>query len=204
MRCLLCRKVNDQIVCINCWQFALAQLKKFPDKYNELENELQPSKGYGERVSGTKTPPLPVRLETLYLRTGGISHNLMLHEQQIRIVQHHTKITWRGEEINRITKTCEYLITHEEWIYKNYVDIDTLTKDVQDIAGKINFVLGHKSEEITIGTCPAIDEKNEICGAILRINPNILNTYSEIKCRACDTTWTSDKWRLLGRILETQ
>jgi len=64
--------------------------------------------------------------------------------------------------------------------------------------------LGHKSEEITIGTCPSTDEQGEICGAILRINPNIINTYSEIKCRACDTTWTSDKWRLLGRMLETQ
>ena len=115
----------------------------------------------------------------------------------------HTKITWRGEEINRITKTCEYIYTHEEWIYKKYDDIDQLTKDIQDISGRINFVLGNKSEEVTIGTCPSTDDKGEICGAILRINPNILTTYSEIKCRACDTTWTSDKWRLLGRIIES-
>lgn len=203
MKCLFCRRNNDQIVCINCWQFALSQLQKFPKKYNQLEDELQPSKGYGERVSGTKTPPLPVRLETLYLRTGGISHNLMLHEEQIRIKLQHTKITWRGEEINRITKTCEYIYTHEEWIFKKYEDIDQLTKDIQDIAGRINFVLGNRSEEITIGTCPSTDNNGEICGAILRINPNILTTYSEIKCRACETTWTSDKWRLLGRILES-
>ena len=203
MRCLLCRRVNDQIVCMNCWQYALSQLKKFPDKYNELEAELLPSKGYGERVAGTKTPPLPVRLETLYLRTGGISHNLMLHEAQIRIIQKHTKITWRGEEIHRITKTCEYLTTHEKWIYENYEDIDQLTKDIQDIAGKINFVLGQKSDEITIGTCPSQNENGEICGAILRINPNILLTFADIKCRACDTVWKSDQWRLLGRILET-
>lgn len=201
MKCVLCRKSTERSICELCWDYALTKLKSFPDKYFELEKELLPSQGYGEKVGGSKTPPIPVRLETLDLRTGGISKPLTLHESKVRITREHTRITFRGEEINRIKMTVKYLTGQSEWIFEHYTELDNLTKDINDINNRISSVLGFKSELMPIGTCPALDEKGEMCGAKLLIDPKTFTDFSDIKCRACGASWDSAKWRLLGRML---
>lgn len=202
MKCVNCRKFQDYSICDNCWQYAMSHLEKFPARYKELEKEMLPSKGYGERVSGSKTPPLPVRLETLHLRSGGISMPLMEHEGKIRSIRQETRITFRGEELNKITMTVEYILKRSNWAHKEYEEADKLGTSIISIAHSIQFVLGHKSDEIMIGKCPTQDEKGEPCGAQLKINPQQLDRTFEIKCRSCDTVWDSTKWRLLGKMLE--
>jgi hypothetical protein len=64
-------------------------------------------------------------------------------------------------------------------------------------------VLGHKSEDIVLGKCPTISDEGRLCGASLKINPQQLDRTLEVKCRVCDTVWDSTKWRLLGKMLET-
>lgn len=202
MKCVLCRKVNQRSLCSNCWDYALDKLKAFPDSYERLAEEMLPSRGASsERVGGSKTPPLPVRLETLELRSGGISKPLTKHEAKIRIEQKHTKITFRGEEIHRITKTVIYLNAQSAWIFKNYEEASGLAKDINDIHNRINAALGHKSDLMTIGKCPAQDEDGVACGAKLQINPSTLTTFGDIKCNACGSVWASEQWRLLGRVL---
>jgi len=201
MKCALCRKHTERSLCSNCWGYALDKLQGFPDRYNELSKELIPSKGYGERVGGSKTPPIPVRLETLHLRTGGISKPLMEHEGLIRIEQRHTRITFRGQELNRIVITCKYLTAQSQWIFENYEDAVVLAETINEINKRINAVLGFKSDLMTIGTCPSQDEGGNECGAKLQINPTTLTSFGDIKCKACNTVWPSEKWRLLGRML---
>ena len=200
MKCALCRRITDRSLCLTCWEYALGKLVQFPDKYEQLWGEMQPAKGYGERVGGSRTPPMPVRAETLHLRTGGISKPLMTHEARIRIEQKHTRITFRGEEYNRIQITCKYLNTHAEWIFTSYTDAAKLAGDIDSISKQIDTVLGYRSELLTIGYCPARDEVG-ICGNKLQINPATLTSFGDIKCRACGTVWSSEKWRLLGRVL---
>lgn len=188
-------------MCNNCWDYALDKLKGFPDKYNELSKELIPSQGRNERVGGSKTPPIPVRLETLHLRSGGISKPLMEHEAQIRAEQRHTRITFRGQEHNRITQTCKYLTAQSDYILRSYSELTMLAKDINEISKRINAVLGFKSDLITIGTCPSQDEDGQECGAKLQINPSSLTSFGDIKCKSCGSVWPSEKWRLLGRML---
>jgi hypothetical protein len=201
MKCALCRKPTKNSLCNNCWKYAVEKLQVFPDSYNQLAKELIPSKGTGERVGGSKTPPIPVRLETLHLRTGGISRPLMAHEAQVRVEQHHTRITFRGQEINRITITCKYLTSQAEWIFDNYTDVATLAEDINSIHKQINNALGFKSDLMTIGVCPSLDEEGTVCGAKLQINPTTLTSFGDIKCRVCKTVWPSQQWRLLGKAL---
>lgn len=201
MKCFNCRRQSEREVCASCWSFAVEQLRKFPARYHELEEELFPSSGaQGERVSGSKTPPLPVRIETLYLRTGGISLPLVKHEITMREIRQETRVTFRGEEINRITITCDYHIKREQWTYDNYGDIADLTNHIITVSNKINYVLGHKSEDIVIGSCPTIGEDNKPCNAKLKVNPQMKNL--EVTCRACGTVWDSTRWRLLGKMLD--
>jgi len=201
MKCALCRRPTERSLCFNCWNYALDKLQGFPDDYNKLEKELLPSKGTSERVGGSKTPPIPVRLETLYLRTGGISKPLMEHEGVIRVEQRHTRITFRGEELNRIIITCKYLTAQAQWIFENYEDAAKLAETINEINKRINAVLGFKSELMTIGICPSLDDDGNECGAKLQINPSTLTSFGDIKCKACNTVWPSQRWRLLGRAI---
>jgi len=125
----------------------------------------------------------------------------MTHEAQIRVERQHTRIVFRGQEINRITITCKYLTAQSEWIFRHYSNVDGLAQDIESINKRISAVLGFRSELMTIGTCPAQAGSGEVCGAKLQVNPALLNTFDDIKCRACGTEWSSEKWRLLGRML---
>jgi hypothetical protein len=180
----------------------MSQLEKFPTKYKELEQEMLPTKGYGERVSGSKTPPIPIKLETLHLRSGGISKALMEHETKMRSIRQETRITFRGEELNKITLTVEYILKRSTWAHAEYPDADKLATTIISTAHSIQFILGNKSEDIILGKCPTVGDDGKPCGANLKINPQQMDRTFEIKCRACDTIWDSKKWRLLGKILE--
>ena len=201
MKCASCRKATERSLCPSCWEYSVEKLKSFSSKYKQLESEMLPAQGYGERVGGSKTPPIPVRVETLHLRTGGISKPLMAHEAKIRIEQRHTRITFRGEEHNRIEITCKYLTAQAEWIFTSYQEVGKLAADIDLINKQINTVLGYRSDLLTIGTCPSVDDKGETCGNKLQVNPATLTSFGDIKCRACGTVWSSEKWRLLGRVL---
>ena len=201
MKCANCRRQSEKPICDSCWHFAVEQLRMFPARYHELEDELFPSSGAtGERVSGSKTPPLPVRLETLHLRTGGISQPLMKHESAMRTLRQETRITFRGGEDKRITLTCEYHIKHSSWAYDEYGDIAKLATEIISISNQINYTLGHKSENIVIGSCPTIDEAGKPCNAKLKVNPQMKTL--EVTCRVCNTVWDSTRCRLLGKMID--
>lgn len=202
MKCPICQKKTGSLVCDSCWAKTVDRLAEIPEGYQALEEELIPSQGVGERVGGSKTPPIPVKLEVLHLRTQGIKEPLLVHEARIRAQQNHTKITFRGETLNYISKSTAYLIAQRDWIKSHYTEIDHLVKDVFHISKSINNALGYRSDLVTIGTCPTIDEAGETCGYKLQVNPATLNTFSDIICSSCGTTWTSTRWRLLGRMLD--
>ena len=206
MKCFICRKRSEYAVCNNCWHYALLQLDKFPNFYHELENELIPGRsGNSERVQGSRdSSPIPVRLETLHLRSGGISVPLTKHETTMRLVRKETRITFRGEEINRITKTCVYIKSHADWAFSEYTEVAELANDIISISNKIQYVLGNKSDEIVIGRCPTQDEDGKACNTKLKISPQSIDRTAEIKCRVCETVWKSEQWRLLGRVLDAQ
>lgn len=202
MKCPLCRRKVETLVCSHCWATTVERLVKIPQGYNSLAAELIPSQGVGERVGGSKTPPIPVKLEVLHLRTTGIKEPLLRHEHQIRHQQKHTHISFRGQTANYIRESCAYLVTHERWIFKEYKQVDDFAKEVAFISRAIDSALGHRSEMVTIGTCPAMDDQGETCGYRLQVNPATLNAFSDIVCPLCRTTWSSTRWRLLGRMLD--
>jgi len=210
MKCINCRKKQSHTVCGSCWNYAINQLAQFSQKYNELESELLPGRGNtGQRVSGSKeSTPIPGNLETLNLRSGAISIPLMKHEAVIREIRRETKLVWNSErrttEIKRIELTTQYIINRSSWIHDNYKQADQLAATIISIFHKIQFTLGNKSEDIIIGKCPTLDDDGENCGTTLKVNPADLERTFEIKCKSCGTIWTSDKWRLLGRVLESK
>jgi hypothetical protein len=201
MRCLNCHRASEREICDSCWAYAFAQLPKFAEYYQLLETELLPRKGFGERVSGSKTPPMPVSAEVLALRAGGISNPLMEHEAQMRELRQETKITFRGEEVNKINITSDYIIKREDWIYNNYDNYPNLIVTIIKLVKKIHSQLGWKSNDMVIGYCPALDEQGLACGSALKVNPQTFDHNTIIRCRICDASWSPAQWSLLGRVL---
>ena len=140
MRCLNCRRSSEFEVCDSCWNFAVSQLEKFPKRYDELEHELEPSKSYhyGERIQTSSSQPLPVKLETLALRSGAISKPLMEYEATIREIRRETKITFRGDEGNKIKVTCSYHYNRSEWIRAYFDDASKLALTIIKLANRLN------------------------------------------------------------------
>jgi hypothetical protein len=202
MRCYVCGRKSSVTTCAGCWTRGLAILKDLPSEYTALESVLIPSKGYGEKVQGTRTPPIPARLDVLHLRTGGITQVLYKHESSIRVELRHSTITFAGNEYQKIEKSVTYLSSQWEWVEKNYESGSDLLVDLVGLSREIQNALGNKSEDITIGTCPALDDEGNTCGAILRISPKVMETLGDIRCPLCATVWESRKWRLLGQIIE--
>lgn len=202
MKCANCHRACEREVCDSCWSYAFTQLPQFAEYYQLLETELMPKKGFGERVSGSKTPPMPVQAEVLVLRTGGMSEPLMAHELQMRAIRRETAITFRGEEINKVYISSEYIRHREEWIYSDYPDYADLICDIIKITKRVHSCLGWKSEDMVIGTCPALDDDGKSCGASLKVNPQTFDHNTIIRCRVCDATWNSNQWSLLGKVLE--
>lgn len=202
MKCKNCHRACEQEICNSCWNYAFKQLPKFCEYYQLLESELMPKKGFGERVSGSKTPPIPVSIEVLLLRSGGISKTLMKHEAEMRKLRRETKITFRGEDIYKIQFSTEYILKREEWIYPNYEKYADLVCDIIKISKRIHAALGWKSEDMVIGTCPAIDEEGKACGTSLKVNPQTFDHNTIIRCKVCDASWNPNQWSLLGKVLE--
>lgn len=200
MRCQVCGRKSSRTGCDGCWTRGLSTLKELPNYYFALEAFLLPAKGYGEKVQGTRTPPLPARLNVLHLRAGGISGVVEHHEVFVRLLQNHSKIRHRGNEGQRITKSVEYLKNQWDWMRDNYRAHILL--DLFKLYGEIHDALGNRSEDITIGSCPAEDRQGQPCGAILRISLKALESMADIRCPNCATVWESTKWRLLGQIIE--
>jgi hypothetical protein len=204
VKCQNCQKQQEYSICNNCWKYAFSKLEKLAQQYKELEYELLPSRGrVSERVSGSgESSPIPVRLETLHLRSGGISAPLMQHEAKMREIREETQITFRGDELNKITMTIEYISKRSDWARDNYLDADKLAITIISISHKVQSVLGHKSDDIHIGKCPTLGEDGKPCGASLKINPQALDKTLQIQCRACNTIWDSTHWLLLGKMLD--
>ena len=202
MKCLNCHRACEREVCDSCWSYAFKQLPRFCEYYQLLESELMPKKGFGERVSGSKTPPIPVSLEVLLLRSGGMSKPLMTHEATMREIRQEIKISFRGEEIYKLQYSTEYLLKREEWIYSDYLDYASLVCDIIKITKRIHSALGWKSEDMPIGTCPALDEEGKSCGATLKVNPQTFDHNTIIRCKVCDASWNPSQWGLLGKVLD--
>ena len=177
-------------------------MPKFCQYYQLLESELLPKKGFGERVSGSKTPPIPVSLEVLLLRNGGIANPLMRYEAEMRQIRQETAITFRGEDIYKIQFSTEYLLKREDWIYSDYPSYAQLVCDIIKITKRIHASLGWKSEDMVIGTCPALDDNGNPCGTALKVNPQTFDHNTIIRCRVCDASWNPNQWGLLGKVLE--
>lgn len=201
--CTICRRPLDprreQYRHQRCADRLRTNLTELPGLYALMGAVLAPgTAGGGARVSGTRTAPLPVRLEPLSLRArGGMVTTLALWETHVRAERGLSIGTVRGISGRDLAAVVLSLRAQLPWICDHYTQVEKLATDLRDIIRDCHATAGILPTMTRIGDCPNPLGDNEPCGTALHADP-----YAEqIQCRWCKRTWFRPQWVPLGKKL---
>jgi len=199
--CPLCRRTADGVH-DTCREDLDEKIADMPRLYDLLETVLEPGIALGARVSGTRTPPLPARLEPLSLRApGGMITILAAWENDWRRERALTEVA-RVVNTTNLKKITKFLRAHLDWAITSYSQIATFTDAIYAITGNCNAAAGLHSDLIHIGDCPNTGEDGQTCGQALYADPHATPPITLIRCPACHAEWLRDQWGILGQILD--
>lgn len=201
--CTICRRALDpdreQIRHQRCADRLRTHLIELPGLYALMGAVLAPgTAGGGSRVSGTRTAPMPVRLEPLSLRgPGGIITTLTLWETHIREERGLSAGTVRGIGGQDLAAIVLFLRAQLPWICDHYSQAEKLDADLRDIAHDCHAAAGLLPTMMRIGDCPNPLADEQPCGTALYADPYA----DQVRCRWCRRTWFRPQWMALGKKL---
>lgn len=200
MNCTICRRPTDDRDPIrhqHCADRLRTDLADIPGLYALMGAVLAPgTAGGGSRVSGTRTAPLPVRLEPLSLRArGGIVTILATWEADWRETRGLTEAQ-RGTAERDLGGIVLWLRAHLPWAIDEHPAIQEFADEIRDVVRQCRAAAGLLPRMMRIGECPALVGE-AACGAALYADPQ----GHEIRCRECGTRWPRTNWMLLGKTL---
>jgi hypothetical protein len=205
-------------ICTRCRGRLRANLADLPALYHRLGAVMQPGSGGGEKVSGTRTPPLPVRIGPFDLRGPaapgeavrdpyGDQHGepalvavLLSWEAWIRQDLHYTALPFRGTTEQTITASVDWITRQLDKICDEFAAADGFADAVHHLRLRCQREAGEAPDLRYIGDCPTLFDDGTACGKRLHAEANA----DSIDCRGCRTKRPRTEWLLLGRILRTQ
>lgn len=192
--CLSCNHPSRLRICNRCAEVTDRSISELPELYRSLEAVLTPGSGSGDRVSGSKTPPLPVRLGPLTLRSGG-SVVAVLHcwEDDWREILGWSRRPFRGTIEQSVIGTCKFLRANWPWAADKHPAPQDFISEIKDLNAACRSEIDGKGDARQIGLCP-VEVGERLCGTPLWASPYA--TY--IRCRTCGTEWGQDRWLSLA------
>lgn len=200
MNCTICRRPTDDRDPIrhqHCADRLRTNLTDIPGLYALMGAVLTPGAvGGGAHVSGTRTAPLPVRLEPLSLRArGGIITVLATWEADWRETRG-MSAAMRGIGERDLGAIVLWLRAHLPWAIEHHAAVTEFADEVRDIVQQCRAAAGLLPHMMRIGYCPALVGE-QTCGAALYADP----TAEAIRCR-CGARWGRGQWMMLGRAMQ--
>lgn len=204
--CPLCKRPTEDGVHDRC-RFAVDhRLEQIPGLYAALAAVLEPGRAAGARVSGSRTPPLPVRLEPLSLRgRGGIITILATWETDWRDRAGLAVVPARAgreqllDSDQALADVVTFLRRQLDWAIERHPAVNEFAGEIRDIVHECHRAIGALENHMRIGTCPALDENGHPCNSRLYADPHA----DTIICRNCGADWPRDQWMILGRAMNT-
>ena len=175
------------------------RLDRLPGLYVLLGAALEPGSAAGDRVSGSREAPIPVRLEPLTLRSrGGMVSVLGSWERDWRETRGLSVPPSRTADARSLAGIVMFLRVQLEWACEHHPAVDEFAGEVHAITRSCYAALGLTSTAMRIGDCPAIDtETGQACGRRLYADP-----YADvIRCTRCYAQWERPRWMMLGQML---
>ncbi|MGW3196321.1 hypothetical protein ACWDBD_17380 [Streptomyces sp. NPDC001118] len=169
----------DRIACRLCQDRVDATLRKLPGPkglYAGLARVLVPGVGSGVRVTGSRTAPLPLRLEPLSLQARGGVVTIL----QTWLVDWHELLgwrhpRWRGGLQQQLDDVVHALRVNLEWAATEHPAFGEFTIEIGSLVRQCERqISGERAERPVHVACP--------CGTILRVTVSTPGT----RCRGCN------------------
>lgn len=184
--------------CRPCEDRAAQWIAELPVLFRQLDTTAMLMKG-SSRVSGpsgSKTPPIPPRIDVLNLvGPGGIAARLRDIEDAWRAVLGWTVAPWRGSPAEAIPQHASFLANNLLWACSSYEPVGQDIDDLRRLHGEVKAAAERKPKfgNVKIGLCPVRLDDGP-CGEQLYASARSFKTA----CVSCGSAWKGeDEWRQL-------
>jgi hypothetical protein len=150
----------------------------------------------GSTTSGSKTPPIPPRLDVLNLvGPGGAAARLQAIEDSWRRILGWTIAPWRGSPREAVPAHALFIANNLLWACESYEEVGQDIDDLRRLHSECKALVDgeRKAGRVRIGVCP-IRLDNGPCGTALTASAD----SHRVRCGSCGTRWeTLGEWREL-------
>lgn len=185
--------------CRPCEEITAQRVRELPALFRQLDTTAALMRGArrpGGATSGSKTPPIPPRLEVLALvGPGGAAARLSAIEDAWRQALGWTIAPWRGNPAQAMPHLAEFLTNNLLWACSSYEEVGQDIDDLRRLHAECAaLVSGEKRPgRVQIGACPVVVDDGW-CGIQLTASTG----SHRIHCAGCGARWeTLGEWREL-------
>lgn len=186
----------------------LAELGPLFRRLNETGTLMRGARRPGGATSGSRTPPIPPRLEVLALTAnGGVAARLQAIEDSWRIalgrriehVRHDGARTFapsRGWPLATVPENINFLRINLQRAVEQYESVGQDIDDIRRLHAECVAVVAneHRPGRVNIGRCPARGDDGTLCRADLTATAS----SHRVHCGACGARWeTLGEWKQL-------
>lgn len=179
----------------------LVELNRLFREINTSAALMRGSRRGGTPTSGSRTPPIPPRLEVLSLAAaGGVATRLSDIEDSWRKVLGWTVAPWRGSPGEAVPEHVRFLVNNLPWACDSYESVDQDVEEIRRLHAECKQALSHdrKPGRVNVGYCP-VETDDGRCGAQLTASA----ATSRIRCGECGAQWDDMfGWRELRQAQE--
>ncbi|MET8378031.1 hypothetical protein [Streptomyces microflavus] len=175
----------------------LAELGPLFLRLNETGTLMRGARRPGGATSGSRTPPIPLRLEVLALTAnGGVATRLRDIEDSWRKALGWTVAPWRGSPVQAVPELLRFLTNNLPWAVCSYESVGQDIDDLRRLHTECTAVAAneHRPGRVNIGRCPARYDDGSLCQADLTATAS----SHRVHCGACGARWeTLGEWKQL-------
>ena len=189
-----------RIACRPCEDKTANRIAELPALFRQLDTTASLMRGArrpGAGGGGSKTPPIPPRLEVLALvGPGGVAARLSAIEDAWRAVLGWTVAPWRGSPAQSVPLLAGFLANNLLWACSSYEEVGQDIDDLRRLHAECAAIVNDERRpgRVQIGNCPVPRADNRICWQPLTATA----ASHRIHCTACDSRWeTLGEWREL-------
>lgn len=191
--------------CRPCEDVTAIRIAELPSLFRQLNTTATLMRGarrIGGGSSGSKTPPIPPRLEVLALvGPGGVAARLRDIEDSWRKALDWTVAPWRGSPAQAVPQHAEFLGNNLLWACSSYESVGQDIDDLRRLHGECLAIVNdeRKPGRVAIGLCP-VQLDDGLCGQQLTASA----ASHRVRCGNCGARWeTLGEWRELRAAQES-